>query len=328
MIRRATDAAPLAGWTVISLRPRGQHAALRAAAARAGARVLALSPLAIEQRTDAAIRRILDEALSADTVLFTSPNAVLSASALRRLRNVRGRSVLAVGDGTRRALQRLGVDAQSPTRMDSEGLLAMPALREALAADVVLFTSPNAVNAAAALRRLGNTRGRPVLAVGDGTRRALRRLGVDAISPSRMDSEGLLAMPPLRDIAGRCIGLVTAPGGRNRLAPALRARGAEVRRADVYERMPATIARARWHALAAALAAPTRVVLALSSSEALEAVLRQRPADLETPLRAAAVTAASERLAQAARDAGFRRITIATDARPASLLRAAADAFV
>jgi uroporphyrinogen-III synthase len=143
-----------------------------------------------------------------------------------------------------------------------------------------------------------------------------------------MDSEGLLARPPLRDSAGRCIGLVTAPGGRNRLAPALRARGAEVRRADVYERTPATIARARWHALAAALVAPTRVVLALSSSEALEAVLRQRPADLETPLRAVAVTAASERLAQAARDAGFRRITIAADARPASLLRAAADAFV
>jgi uroporphyrinogen-III synthase len=260
MVRRASDALPtLAGWTVISLRPRGQHAALRAAAARAGARVLALSPLAIEPRTDAASHQSLGQALAADVVLFTSPNAVRAAAALRSLHVAGGPTVLAVGEGTRRALQRLGVDALSPTRMDSEGLLAMPALR---------------------------------------------------------------------DIAGRSIGLVTAPGGRNRLAPTLQSRGAEVRRADVYERTPATISATRWQALASMLVMPERVVLALSSAEALDAVLRQRPGKFEKPLRRIAVTAASERLAQAARDAGFRRITIATDARPASLLRAAADAFV
>ena len=259
MIRRTTDASPLAGWTVVSMRPRGQHASLRAAAARAGARVLAISPVAIEPRTDATSRR---------------------------------------------------------------------ALREALVADVAVFTSPNAVRAAAALRRLRNARGRPVLAVGDGTRRALERLNVDAMSPARMDSEGLLEMPALRDIAGRCVGLVTAPGGRNRLAPALQSRGAEVIRADVYDRTPVTIAATRWEALAMALETPTHVVLALSSAEALEAVLRQHPARLEKSLRRIAVTAASERLAQAARAAGFRRIAIATDARPASLLRATANAFV
>lgn len=260
MSRRASDVSPpLAGWIVISLRPRGQHAALRASAARVGVRVLALSPLAIEPRTDAASRR---------------------------------------------------------------------ALREALAADVALFTSPNAVRAAATLRRLRNIRGRPALAVGDGTRRALQRLGVDAVAPMRMDSEGLLAMPALRDIAGRSVGLVTAPGGRNRLAPGLQSRGAEVRRADVYERMPVDITDARWRVLAAVLATPQHVVLALSSAEALDGLLRQRPTKLERPLRRIAVAAASERLAQVARDAGFRRITIAADARPASLLRAAADAFV
>lgn len=260
MSRRASDVSPpLAGWTVISLRPRGQHAAVRAAATRIGAGVLALSPLAIEPRHDAASRRALGEALAADVVLFTSPNAVRAAAALRRLRIARGRPVMAVGDGTRRALQRLGVDAMSPTRMDSEGLLAMPALCE---------------------------------------------------------------------VDGRSIGLVTAPGGRNRLAPALQSRGAEVCRADVYERTHATITAARWQALATLLATPEHVVLALSSAEALDAVLRQRPAHLEKALRRIAVTAASERLAQAARDAGFRRITIARDARPASLLRAAADAFV
>lgn len=259
MIRRASQASPLAGWTVLSLRPRGQQAGLRAAAARMGARVLALSPLAIETCNDNASRKMLAKALAAGIVLFTSPNAVRAAAAVRRLRARRGQSVLAVGDGTRRALQRLGIAAMSPARMDSEGLLAMPALG---------------------------------------------------------------------DISGRSIGLVTAPGGRNRIGPALQARGADVVRADVYRRTQQTIAAARWRALADALARSQRVLLALSSAEALDAMLRQQPADLATSLRRIAVVAASERLAQAARGAGFRRVAVADDARPASLLRAAADAFV
>ena len=259
MTRRAADASPLAGWTVLSLRPRGQHAALRIAAARRGASVLALSALAIASRSDDASRNALDQALSADAVLFTSPNAVRAAAALGRLRIARSR---------------------------------------------------------------------PVLAVGDGTRRALLRLGVEASAPARMDSEGLLAMQALRDIAGGRIGLVTAPGGRDRIGPTLQARGAAVLRADVYARVPVAIADARWRRLAAALAAPQRVVLALSSAEAFDAALRQCPAALTDPLRQVAVAAASERLARAARDAGFGRIAVATDARPAALLRAAADAFV
>ena len=259
MIRRASRAAPLAGWTVLSLRPRGQHAGLRAAAARMGARVLAMSALASEARDDDASRKARAASLTADIVLFTSPNAVRAAATLRHLRIMRGRTVLAVGDGTRRALQRVGIAAMSPTRMDSEGLLAMPALH---------------------------------------------------------------------DVSGRSVGLVTAPGGRNRIGPELQARGATIRRADVYERVPVAIPAARWRAMAEALAEPRSVLLALSSAEAFDAMLRQQPADLAKPLRRIAVTAASERLAQAARDAGFRRVAIAAGARPASLLRAAADAFV
>ena len=259
MIQRANHASLLAGWTVISLRPRRQHATLRAAAARCDARLLALSPLAIEPFTDAASRKALDDAMSADVLLFTSPNAVRAAASLRAL-------------------------------------------------------------------RIG--RGRPVLAVGDGTRRALQRIGIDAMSPARMDSDGLLAMPALRDIASHRVGLVTAPGGRNRLGPALQAGGAELVRADVYQRTPLTIPEARWRALADALATPQHVVLALSSAEALAAMIRQRPADLARQLRRIAVVAASERLVQAAHEAGFRRVALASDARPASLLRAAAQAFV
>ena len=53
-----------------------------------------------------------------------------------------------------------------------------------------------------------------------------------------MDSEGLLELPALQELAGIDVGLVTAPEGRGLLAPALRERGAELLRADVYVREP------------------------------------------------------------------------------------------
>jgi uroporphyrinogen-III synthase len=53
----------LDGCYVISLRPAGQHATLRRAAAARGARVLALSPWTLAGRDDAETRRALDAAL-------------------------------------------------------------------------------------------------------------------------------------------------------------------------------------------------------------------------------------------------------------------------
>ena len=248
---------PLHDWTVLSLRPRGQHGGLRAAANRRGARVLALSPFVIEPLV---------------------------------------------------------------------GQAHLHTLRQALTADILIWTSPNAVRAAAALQPLEARRGQVWLAVGSGTRRALQRAGIAAQAPSRMDSEGLLAMPELQSVRGRSIGLVTAPGGRGLLGPVLAERGAVLVRADVYARRMIAINGRALARLEAALAAPQRVLLALSSGEALQGLLAA--AGHTHALTDIAVVAASERLAQAAREAGFRRVAVAGDARPASLLRAAADAFV
>ncbi|RZA20651.1 MAG: uroporphyrinogen-III synthase [Lysobacteraceae bacterium] len=257
---RVTDQAlPLQHWCVLSLRPRGQHAGLRAAATRRGARTVALSPFATEARSDEATRASLQQSLRADIVLYTSPNAVAVAAAAQSLQPKRGQTVLAVGSGTRRALHRLGIDARAP---------------------------------------------------------------------SRMDSEGLLAMPQLADVAGHRIGLITGLGGRNMLAPALRKRGAEVLRVDVYARMSLLLTPGAAAKLRDALAAPSCVLLPLSSDEALQRLLAQLPAALRQPFARIAVVAASARLAEVARAAGFRRIAMASDARPASLLRAAIDAFV
>ena len=250
----------LLGWTVLSLRPRGQHDSLRAAASRHGARTLALSPFAITFMTNEVHRKALERALAADITIWTSPNAVRAASALQALKARPSQVWLAVGSGTRRALQRKGIDA--------------------------------------------------------------------ARAPTRMDSEGLLAMPELQDVDARSIGLVTAPGGRGMLAPTLAGRGAQIARADVYARQPIAITPRALAALDAALESPQRVLLVLSSQDALQRLLAARPPSSHPALLDIAVVAASERLAHIARTTGFQRITAATSAMPSALLQAAANAFV
>ncbi|MDQ3161066.1 MAG: uroporphyrinogen-III synthase [Pseudomonadota bacterium] len=258
MTTRPNQPKPLQGWTVLSLRPRGQHGGLRAAASRRGAHVLALSPFMIEPLTD----------------------------------QVHGNS-----------------------------------LEQALAADITVWTSPNAVRAAGALRPLRARPGQLWLAVGSSTQRALQRAGIDACAPSRMDSEGLLAMPELQDIRARSIGLVTAPGGRGMLAPSLADRGARVIRADVYARRTIAISPRALRALDAALATPDRVLLVVSSQEALQCLFIARPPDAHAALADIAVVTASQRLAMVASTAGFQRIAVATSATPGPLLQAAARTF-
>jgi uroporphyrinogen-III synthase len=241
-----------AAWYVISLRPAGQHAALRRAAMRAGAGFVAVSTSRIVACDDAATRR---------------------------------------------------------------------ALRAALAAPVVVFTSPNAVRHAAALGPLRDRRGRIACAIGDGTAAALRRAGLrDVHVPPRADSEGLLALEPLQSIAGCDVGLVTAPGGRDRIAPGLQARGARVLRADVYMREPITPRARAWSSLREARG---RGWIAASSGEALAAFAEQAPADLR--VLALRVVAGSERIASLARTLGFQRVVVASGARPGDLVAAARD---
>lgn len=238
-------------WYLLSLRGQGEHAALRRAAARHGAGLLPLSPWRIEPRQDTASREALEQALHAPVVVFTSPAAVRAAAALRPLAASNGQHWLAVGAGTAAALHRAGIaTVQAPERMDSEGLLAMPAL----------------------------------------------------------------AAPAL-------VGLVTAPGGRGLLAPTLADRGAQVVRADVYARMPVPL---RPAALARLDAAAAPLALALSSEDALRRVLAQLPEVLAVRLRDSLAVAAGPRLAGIARELGWERVVVAGSPRPAALARAAA----
>lgn len=199
------------------------------------------------------------------------------------------------------------------------------ALAQALSAPRVLFTSPNAVRAAAALLPLAGGPDQTWIAVGSGTAAALRKAGIDQVDfPSRMDSEGLLALPSLRALAGIRVGLVTAPEGRETLLPALRQRGANVLRADVYAREPIALS-ARTLRKLRALDAPA--ALALSSGGALRQLLDSAPADLLLRLRSQPVVAASARLRQLARDAGFAEVELAEGPLPTQLIAAMARRF-
>lgn len=196
------------------------------------------------------------------------------------------------------------------------------ALQQALAAARVIATSPAAVRAAHVLQPLNADGVRTWIAVGAGTARALHRAGVrDVIVPARMDSEGVLALPVLA--TSGTVGLVTAPGGRDRIAPALRARGATVLRADVYAREPVPLsARA-----IDAMNAPTGAAwLALSSGEALDRVLAELPAPARAVLLRARVAAASARLAALATEHGFGEVVVAASAMPRDLVACMASA--
>jgi len=197
---------------------------------------------------------------------------------------------------------------------------AATGLRAALRDDVLVFTSPAAVRFAAKLAPL-RTRA-TVLAVGQGTARALRRHGIDAIAPSRQDSEGLLAHPSLRELRGRRVALIGAPGGRGLLREQFAARGAELRELHVYRRVAPRLLRRHVDAVAAL---PKSARVLLSSAEALDNLRALLPPPAWARLCAATAIASSERLAAVARAAGFVRVRIARSAMAADLLAAAAQ---
>lgn len=128
---------------MVSLRPAGEHAALRRAAADEGARLIALSPWRIARHEGTATRTALQIALAAPRVVFTSPNAVKAARALLPLSAHAGQRWFGVGSGTVRALRDAGAVVEAaPARMDSEGLLELDALRRIAGTDVGLVTAP------------------------------------------------------------------------------------------------------------------------------------------------------------------------------------------
>jgi uroporphyrinogen-III synthase len=220
-----------------------------------------------------------------------------------------------------------------PVLLPALRLAAMPdpdaarhALRGALLATQLIFTSPAAVRYAAALSPLRADPAQRVYALGRGTARALQRHGLSAIYPGAgaMHSEGLLALPDFaasRYTQGGDVGLVTAPGGRGLIAHALRARGAQLRVAEVYRRLPPRFDRRHFAALQAS---PAPRALLVTSGEALQYALAALPAELGVLLREARTIASSARLARLAQEHGFAQVDLAAEPGADALLDALA----
>lgn len=106
--------------------------------------------------------------------------------------------------------------------------------------DLAIFISPNAVRyGMEAIRVAGALPAKLKIAtVGQGSAKALRDLGVqEVIAPQdRSDSEALLALSALQNVAGDRVVIFRGNGGRELLGDTLKARGAMVEYAECYQR--------------------------------------------------------------------------------------------
>lgn len=192
-------------------------------------------------------------------------------------------------------------------------------LRAALRCEAVIFTSPAAVQFANRLLSLAANPPARAFAIGEGTAKALRRVGIAAMAPTgaNMHGEGVLALPQVRALR-ESAGVVTAPGGREVIAPELQRRGLAVRIAHVYRRLPPRL-QAR-SLLALRQSAPPRAVL-ISSAEAIGNLADALAPQDFTLLRDAIAVVSSARLEALARELRFAHVLRAENAAPERMLQ-------
>lgn len=222
-----------------------------------------------------------------------------------------------------RAAAALGAQVLPLSTLALAQVEAGAALDAALACELVVVTSPAAVEFALRQRPLAARPGQRWLAVGSGTAEALQRAGLAAVGvpEGRPDSESLLALAELQAPAGRSVGVITAPGGRGLIAETLGQRGARVHLAEVYRRVAVVPTAAQRAALAAL---PGTSALLVSSAEAFDGLWGSLAEPARAQLRARPAVASSPRLAAMLAAHGFAAIVLAPGAAPSRLLDALA----
>lgn len=106
--------------------------------------------------------------------------------------------------------------------------------------DWAIFISSNAVqNAMPRLVKLGIPSNLQFAAIGPVTAKELQNFGVEEVltPKERFDSESLLTLPEMTNVAGKKIMIIRGVGGRDVLAETLKARGAQVTFAESYQRI-------------------------------------------------------------------------------------------
>jgi uroporphyrinogen-III synthase len=204
----------------------------------------------------------------------------------------------------------------------AEPAAAEALLREAAGFDLLVFVSANAVERAAPFLLPGLQT--PIAAVGDATARALRMRGLEPtlVPADRANSEGLLVLPALQQVAGWRVLIVRGEGGRTLLAETLTERGAVVAHAVVYRR-----------AIPAVDPAPLLVdwegqvhAIVATSNDGLDNLLALLGPEGKRKALPTPVIVVSERMAERARRHGFTRVLVAAGAGDDALVCALRDA--
>ncbi len=190
--------------------------------------------------------------------------------------------------------------------------------------DLAIFISPNAVTyGLAQLKARGGLPPRlAVTAIGRGTAKALAESGVtNVILPtSGSDSESLLALPQLNNVAGKRIVIFRGEGGRELLGDTLRARGAGVTYAECYRRVRPAADPAP---LAVRLAAGDIDIVTVTSVETLHNLHDMLDVPARERLRRLPIVVVGDRQAEACRALGWsREPVIARDASDEAILAA------
>jgi uroporphyrinogen-III synthase len=174
--------------------------------------------------------------------------------------------------------------------------------------DYAVFVSANAVEYG-----VGNPSSWPVtlmaLAPGPATAAALAAVGIGnvRVPVTTMDSEGLLALPELENVAGKRIAIYRGGGGRDLLGETLIQRGARVEYVDCYRRAKP---QGDFSTVAAALRDGEIDALTLTSSEGLDNLWELFDDATRQSIIATPTFVPHERIAERARALHFRRVVV------------------
>ncbi len=187
--------------------------------------------------------------------------------------------------------------------------------------DLVIFISPNAVRYG--LQLLAGQRWPQrvqIAAVGHGTALTLKshNLTPTILPLKRFDSEALLALPELQQMADRSLLIVRGNGGRPLLGDTLQQRGAVVEYAEVYRRECPDIDTSE---LLKSWPDTVHIVTA-TSNEILDNLLKLVGKQGSELLRNTPLIVLSQRMQQHAKELGWREIILAKQAGDEAIVAA------
>ena len=195
----------------------------------------------------------------------------------------------------------LGISAVQDTQVLDEQISHLAQV------NLAIFISPNAVQyGIAAIRAAGDLPPELQIAtVGQGSAKALRELGIGkVVAPTeRFDSEGLLALPELQNIAGWRVMIFRGDGGRELLGDTLKARGATVEYVACYQRSKPLLN-------VSSLIDSEPDVITVTSSEALAHLWQMLSDNAQTILRSTPLFVPHERIAKLANQQGWQQVNL------------------